>query len=78
MAVDSRIEHDSLGAVSVPANRYWGAQTQRSLQNFAIGEQRFGADMVTALAQINYAAAFANLQLGVLDAELAQAIQQAA
>jgi fumarate hydratase class II len=39
-----------------------------------LGEQRFGADMVTALAQIKYAAAFANLQLGVLDAELAQAI----
>ncbi|MGJ8669512.1 MAG: class II fumarate hydratase [Oceanococcus sp.] len=78
MDTESRIEHDSLGAVSVPAFCYWGAQTQRSLQNFPIGEQRFGAEFIAALARIKRAAATTNHELGVLDGALARAIGQAA
>lgn len=78
MEAESRIEHDSLGEVSVPENRYWGAQTQRSLQNFPIGEQRFGADLIAALALVKYAAARSNQELGVLDTGHAKAIERAA
>ena len=78
MQPHSRTEHDSLGAVSVPAHRYWGAQTQRSLRNFPIGEQRFSAALIAALAQIKCAAAKVNHEFGLLDATMALVIQQAA
>lgn len=74
----TRIETDSLGEIAVPSAHYWGAQTQRSLQNFPIGEQRFTPALIHALAQIKKAAARANAELGELDPALAQAIGTAA
>ena len=62
-----RIEHDSMGAVEVPAAVLWGAQTQRSLKNFPISGDRVPAELVHALARIKQAAANANFRLGVLD-----------
>ena len=63
----TRIETDSMGAVEVPAEALWGAQTQRSLQNFAIASDRMPAELIHALAQIKQAAAITNARLGVLD-----------
>ena len=62
----SRIETDSLGPVDVPDDAYWGAQTQRSLENFAIGGQRMPLAVVHALALIKKAAARVNGTLGEL------------
>ncbi len=75
---DTRIETDSLGEIAVPANRYWGAQTQRSLQNFKIGGETMPAPLVRALAIQKKAAALTNKSLGVLDTKLADAIVAAA
>ena len=74
----TRIESDSMGNIEVPADRYWGAQTQRSLQHFAIGEERMPLAVMHALALIKKAAALTNQQLGNLDGQLAQLITQAA
>ena len=76
--MNTRTESDSMGNIEVPADRYWGAQTQRSLHNFAIGEERIPLAVVHALALIKKAAARTNLQLGNLDASLAELISQAA
>ncbi|MCP5370965.1 MAG: class II fumarate hydratase [Hyphomicrobiales bacterium] len=73
-----RREHDSMGPVDVPADRYWGAQTQRSLHNFRIGGERLPAALVRALGLQKLAAAKANMDLGVLDPGLGRAIAQAA
>jgi fumarate hydratase class II len=73
-----RIESDSMGKVEVPADRYWGAQTQRSLQNFKIGGERMPPALVRALGIQKRAAAQANMALGVLDAKLGEAIVKAA
>jgi len=73
-----RIETDSFGDLDVPAHQYWGAQTQRSLGNFKIGGERMPAPLVRALGVIKAAAAQTNMQLGVLDAKLGQAIISAA
>ncbi|MCH7228343.1 class II fumarate hydratase [Haloferula sp. A504] len=73
-----RNESDSLGSVEVPADRYWGAQTQRSLGNFPIGGERMPVEVVHALALIKEAAAETNRDLGLLDAEKAGAISEAA
>ena len=73
-----RIEHDTMGEVRVPADRYWGAQTQRSFENFKIGNQRMPEEIIHAFGILKKAAAQANLALGVLDEERASAIQQAA
>lgn len=73
-----RIETDSFGELEVPANQYWGAQTQRSLGNFKIGGEKMPAPLVRALGVIKAAAAQTNMQLGVLDSKLGQAIIQAA
>ncbi|HGY5547868.1 MAG TPA: lyase family protein, partial [Prochlorococcus sp.] len=62
-----RIEHDSMGTVEVPADVLWGAQTQRSLLNFAISDDRMPAELIHALALIKQAAASVNFRLGVLD-----------
>ncbi|HEX2887447.1 class II fumarate hydratase [Vineibacter terrae] len=75
---DTRIETDSLGEVAVPAQRYWGAQTQRSLENFRIGGERMPAALVTALGIQKKASAQANRELGLLPAEIADAIIRAA
>ena len=76
----SRRETDSMGAVDVPAERYWGAQTQRSLENFPIGRERYvwRAPMVRAFGVLKKAAALANVELGGLPAELGEAIAEAA
>ena len=73
-----RIEHDTMGEVCVPADRYWGAQTQRSFENFKIGNQKMPEEIIHAFGILKKAAAQANLALGVLDEERASAIQQAA
>lgn len=71
-----RIESDSLGDVKVPNNRYWGAQTQRSVENFPIGSMRFQPEFLKAFALVKKAAAQANLSLGVLDHEKCDLICQ--
>ena len=73
-----RIEHDTMGEVKVPTDRYWGAQTQRSYENFKIGNQKMPAEIIHAFGILKKAAAQANLELGVLDEKRAMAIQQAA
>lgn len=73
-----RVESDSFGPIEVPADRYWGAQTQRSLQNFRIGGERLPLPLIHALGVQKQAAAQANRALGTLEAPLADAIIQAA
>ena len=65
----TRIEQDSMGSIEVDEDRYWGAQTQRSLQNFRIGEERMPREIVLALATIKKAAALVNHDLGLLSDE---------
>ena len=74
----TRTEHDTMGAIDVPAERLWGAQTQRSLQNFNISGERMPVEIIRALAQVKRAAATVNLNLGLLDAAKARAIVTAA
>jgi fumarate hydratase, class II len=75
----TRTETDSFGPIEVPADAYWGAQTQRSIENFPFGPQeRLPAELVHALGFVKQAAARVNARVGGLDAELAEAIQQAA
>ena len=73
-----RVDKDFLGDVRVPVNAYWGAQTQRAIENFPISGLRFGRRFLYALGLIKKAAAEGNLELGLLDAKLARAIVQAA
>ena len=74
----TRIESDSMGELAVPAERYWGAQTQRSLMNFKIGGETMPPALVQALGVQKLAAARTNLALGALDAERGKAVCQAA
>jgi fumarate hydratase class II len=73
-----REEHDSIGTVQVPAEALWGAQTQRSLQNFRISGERMPLALIHALAMLKRAAAGVNRDLGLLDGDKAAAIIQAA
>ncbi len=73
-----RIEKDSMGEIQVESDRLWGAQTQRSLQNFKIGHDRFPREMIRALGILKKCAAMVNAELGLLDKEKAQWIQKAA
>ncbi len=73
-----RTETDSFGPIEVPAHRYWGAQTQRSLGNFKIGGERMPEPLIRALGIQKKAAALTNMQLGVLDFKLGEAIVAAA
>jgi len=73
-----RVEHDSMGEVRVPASAKWQAQTQRAVENFPVSGQRLERPHIEALARIKAAAAKVNAELGVLDAETAAAIQEAA
>jgi fumarate hydratase, class II len=73
-----RIESDSMGPIEVPADRYWGAQTQRSLLHFAIGDRRMPLEVVHALAGVKQAAAQVNHRRGRIAPELATAIASAA
>ena len=66
--MDYRIEHDTMGEVRVPANRCWGAQTQRSHENFPIGTEKIPQEIIHAFAVLKKAAALANCKLGNLDA----------
>jgi fumarate hydratase class II len=74
----TRVESDTIGTIEVPADRYWGAQTQRSFQNFKIGGERMPIEVVHAMALVKRAAARVNRELGALDGKLADAIDQAA
>jgi fumarate hydratase, class II len=74
----SRAETDSFGEIGVPAHRYWGAQTQRSIRNFRIGEERMPAPMVRAFGIVKRAAAETNMKLGSLDSKHGRAIVGAA
>src|SRR3546814_12372 len=74
----TRSETDSMGAIEVPADRYWGAQTQRSLENFRIGTERMPEPLIRAFGIQKTAAARANMTLGELDRRIGEAIVAAA
>lgn len=78
MTEDVRMERDTFGEIAVPNAQLWGAQTQRSLQNFRISTEKQAPEIITALATIKRAAAQVNLDLGVLDEAKARAIMTAA
>ena len=78
MTATTRVEHDSMGALEVPADALWGAQTQRAIQNFPPSGLRMPRAFVRALGLIKYAAAGANAELGDLPRDVAAAIQAAA
>lgn len=75
--MEFRIEHDSMGEVQVPADRYWGAQTQRSFENFKIGIEKIPMEIIQAFAILKKAAAMANNRLGKLDEKRLDLISQA-
>ena len=77
-SVEYRSESDSFGSLEVPADRYWGAQTQRSLQNFKIGADRMPPPLIRAYGIVKKAAAIINAELGKLEPELCDAIARAA
>src|SRR6202140_4758661 len=74
----TRTETDSFGPIEVPADRYWGAQTERSRQNFRIGQDRMPIEIVRALGIVKLAAAQTNRELGLIDQRRALAIVRAA
>jgi fumarate hydratase class II len=74
----TRTEKDTMGSIEVPADRYWGAQTQRSLEHFRIGRERFPREMVRAFGILKKACALVNRQLGLLPDDRARAIERAA
>ncbi|MCP5405108.1 MAG: class II fumarate hydratase [Pseudomonadaceae bacterium] len=77
-ATGTRLERDTMGEVAVPANKYWGAQTQRSFENFKIGGETFPPAFIAAFARVKRAAATANADLGLMDRALTDAICHAA
>jgi fumarate hydratase, class II len=76
--MDFRMESDSMGSIKVPTDKYYGAQTARSLMNFKIGGEKFPAELIRALAIVKKAAALTNLELGTLTKEKCDLILQAA
>ncbi|MBX5480254.1 MAG: class II fumarate hydratase [Myxococcaceae bacterium] len=78
MSNQVRIERDTFGPIEVPADRLWGAQTQRSRQNFAISQERMPMDLIRALITVKKAAAIVNAENGTLPKDKAEAIIQAA
>src|SRR4029078_7196489 len=76
--MSTRTETDSMGAIEVPAEHYWGAQTQRSIHHFAIGDDRMPDAVIRGMAILKKAAALVNQELGKLPSEKADAITQAA
>ncbi|HLX53073.1 MAG TPA: lyase family protein, partial [Aquella sp.] len=70
----TRIEHDTFGDIEVPANRYWGAQTERSLENFKISTEKMPPELIQALAIVKLSSATVNNALGLLDDKKAKAI----
>jgi len=78
MPAEHRLEKDSMGEMVVPADAYWGAQTQRAVENFPISGYRFGRRFIRAMGLIKQAAARVNRELGKLDGDRAEWIHQAA
>jgi len=76
--MDYRIEKDTMGEMQVPVDAYWGAQTQRSIENFRIGEETMPYEITRAFSYLKKAVALVNKDLGKLDAKKAEAIAQAA
>ncbi len=76
--MEYRIEKDTMGEIAVPADKYWGAQTQRSLQNFPIGTEKMPIEIVHAFGYLKKGAAEANMRLGVLEESKARLIMQVA
>ncbi|MBQ0130950.1 MAG: class II fumarate hydratase, partial [Comamonas sp.] len=76
--MQTRLEKDTFGPIAVPAHQLWGAQTQRSLQNFDISGEQQPREIIFALAQVKKASTTINQQLGLLDAKKAHAINAAA
>lgn len=76
--MEYRVEKDTIGEINVPADKLWGAQTQRSKENFKIGQEKMPKQVVYAFALLKKSAALVNQQLGKLSADKAQAIAQAA
>lgn len=76
--VDTRTETDSFGSIEVQSNRYWGAQTQRSLQNFPIGWEKQPLSIIRALGLIKKAASHVNVEYGLLDSKIGNAISESA
>jgi fumarate hydratase class II len=76
--IKTRIETDSFGAIEVPADKYWGAQTQRSLGNFKIGEERLPKPMIRAMGIIKRCAAMTNISQNSVDEKIGNAIVEAA
>src|SRR5258707_15406692 len=74
----TRVETDGFGPIDVPADRYWGAQTERSRRNFRIGTERMPIPLIRALAIIKRAAAEENHELGLLNARRSRAVVRAA
>ena len=70
----TRIEYDSMGAIEVPAEHHWGAQTQRSFENFKIGTQKQPLAVIYAFAHLKAACAMANMEHGLLTPEQAETI----
>jgi fumarate hydratase, class II len=75
---DTRIEHDTFGEIRVPAEKLWGAQTQRSLENFRISSERMPSELIRALARVKRCCALVNLELKILPSDKANAIAAAA
>ncbi len=73
-----RVERDSMGEVKVPAWAYWGAQTQRALENFSVGGRPMPSELIRALGLVKRACAQANMELGLLDRQVGHAVVQAA
>ncbi len=69
-----RIEHDTMGEIPVPTDKYWGAQTQRSFENFKIGTEKMPDEVIRGFAVLKKAAAIANAELGMLDGERSELI----
>lgn len=78
MMTEYRTETDSMGSIQVPKNRYYGAQTQRSIENFPIGDLHFPPIFIKAIATIKLASAKVNRDLGLLDSKISEVIVQAA
>ena len=75
-AMNTRMEHDTMGPIAVPAEHHWGAQTQRSIEHFRIGGQRQPKEIIAAFAYLKEACARANAESGKLTAEQAETIAQ--
>ncbi|PZP84159.1 MAG: class II fumarate hydratase, partial [Azospirillum brasilense] len=78
MNTDVRMETDSFGEIAVPADKYWGAQTSRSLMNFKIGGETMPKPLIRALGVLKRAAAQVNMQIAGLDATMGDAMVKAA